>query len=166
MVAAFGRVSLSHISLLEDPSQERDTLVPVALFQRHMSRHMERLALFAVPSSTDHAEDEDGTSRGGSQAFFSADDAIHSCDDIHESDGNHDVAIDIAGELLPSKSSNLVNVHFGGNSHGPDSDMSDQSSHLSNARPDNTIEPQDAYACTRSTAATAATSTAPEHGCQ
>lgn len=78
--------------------------------------------------------------------FFSADDAIHSCDEIHESDVNHDVAIDIAEELLPAKSSNLVNVHIGGNSHGPDSDMSDQSSHPSNARPDNTIEPQDAYA--------------------
>lgn len=45
----------------------RDAMVPVALYQRHMSRHMEQLALFAVPSVADDDNNDGNTSDQSTQ---------------------------------------------------------------------------------------------------
>ena len=122
---------------LEDISQEHDVLVPVALFQRHVSRHMEQLALFAVPSSTGDSEDEGDTSDLEPHVSFNADDTI---DETHESDENDDVATDVAEEIPPAKPSSHVGAHIEGNSQYPDSHMPDQSSQLSNSHDDKKME--------------------------
>lgn len=55
-----------HLAALQDDRKLHNTLVPLALYQRHLSHHMEQLALFAVPSvaSDIHDNDADNESQG------------------------------------------------------------------------------------------------------
>jgi hypothetical protein len=59
----------------------RDTSVPLALYHRHMSKHMEQLALFSVPSAANDEDDEneDGETGGrSSQIASDQNDTVHS----------------------------------------------------------------------------------------
>jgi hypothetical protein len=77
-------------STLQDVAEHeravRDTLVPLALYHRHISKHMEQLALFSVPSAANDDNDdknekekEDGeTGDRSSQIASDQNDTVHS----------------------------------------------------------------------------------------
>jgi hypothetical protein len=64
-------------SLQEIPEHEqavRDTLVPTALYHRHMSKHMEQLALFSVPSAANDDDNENADGEAISRSSQAASD--------------------------------------------------------------------------------------------
>lgn len=133
---------------LEDQSQIeqnlRNTLVPVSLYHRHMSRHMEQLALFAVPSSTGDADNEAEASDRDAQIASSLGDTIHSFEEIHESADEHDVATDTAERPTPAGPSEFILIDAEGGPQYPHFGMPNDSDHSLNSRSDN-FEPQSVY---------------------
>ena len=142
------RSVLSSIALGDQSQDEQNlhnTLVPVSLYLRHMSRHMEQLALVAVPSSTGDSDDEGEASDRGVRIASSLGDTIYSFEETHESVNEHDVATDTTGQPTPADPFALLGIDAEETPQYPDSGMPDESDHLLNFRPDR-FGPKGAYA--------------------